>query len=408
MSSDTLDGGEGDDVLTGGGFIDIDTFIFGGGNDIITDYGISDRISLGNDIDSFATDEYGNLTLYTENGSLTIQNGVGMNISFLTGNKTTSSLFSAEGLFNKKYTAVTLNSSTKNFNAVNYFKLVTIDGSSTDGVEITGNAKNNLITGGDGDDVLTGGGGKNTFICSGGADTVTDYKTGKDKVSLGSDFEIQGVTLDSGVTIDFDDEDSLRIENAGRNTKVSLVTTTITKNGKSKSVTATVYFDDDRIFDKPTDVAATKVTVTSDNGDFSDDTVYKKLKSITALEDLEGVEINGNKLANSIVGSGGDDILQGYDGNDTLWGGNGDDTFIYQISKKSGKDTICDYEDDELLQILDANGKETGFKKSSFNKHTLTLTLDKGSIVFKNIDADTSFNINGDTYRINGKKLEAD
>ena len=46
MSSDTLDGGEGDDVLTGGGFIDIDTFIFGGGNDIITDYErISDHCS---------------------------------------------------------------------------------------------------------------------------------------------------------------------------------------------------------------------------------------------------------------------------------------------------------------------------------------------------------------------------
>lgn len=55
----------------------------------------------------------------------------------------------------------------------------------------------------------------------------------------------------------------------------------------------------------------------------------------------KAIKVVGNSLTNSMVGG---------TGNDSLWGGDGEDAFIYMSGE--GKDVICDFDDDDMLQIL--------------------------------------------------------
>ncbi|MBR0288442.1 MAG: hypothetical protein IJQ82_05635, partial [Selenomonadaceae bacterium] len=121
---------------------------------------------------------------------------------------------------------------------------------------------------------------------------------------------------------------------------------------------------------------------------------------------------NGNDY---LVGGAGKDIIYGQNGNDTLWGGagndtlyggSGKDTFIYKPGE--GTDTIFDYQSGDMLQILKSNGSTGGsFTKSSFSSGKLALTVSGGGkIVFDNVNATDTFNINGATYKISGKTLK--
>ncbi|MBR3497512.1 MAG: hypothetical protein IKO05_00790 [Selenomonadaceae bacterium] len=57
-----------------------------------------------------------------------------------------------------------------------------------------------------------------------------------------------------------------------------------------------------------------------------------------------------------------------------------------------------------MLQILDA-----GFTNSSFKNGKLTIAVDGGGhVIFQNVSASDTFNINGTTYSISGKKLSAE
>ena len=85
----------------------------------------------------------------------------------------------------------------------------------------------------------------------------------------------------------------------------------------------------------------------------------------------------------------------------TLTGGDGSDTFIY--SKGDGKEVIFGFGDADMLEIVGLNGAVTG----KFNSAGTKLTVKVGSravAVLKDFTAST-FNINGDTYRVDGKTL---
>ena len=115
--------------------------------------------------------------------------------------------------------------------------------------------------------------------------------------------------------------------------------------------------------------------------------------------------IFGNKGADTLVGSSGNDSLWGGAGNDSLYGGAGKDTFIYKPGE--GTDTIFDYQNGDILQILKSDGSEGGsFTDFSFKNSTLTLSVDGGgSVIFNGVKKSSTFNINGDSYKISSSKL---
>ena len=108
----------------------------------------------------------------------------------------------------------------------------------------------------------------------------------------------------------------------------------------------------------------------------------------------------------SLHGGDGKDILSGGSGNDTLIGSTGDDIFIYKPNE--GTDTIMDYKAGDILQILKADGSAGGsFTSSSFKSNNLTLAISGGGkVIFDNVSATDSFNINGTIHTISGKKLK--
>ena len=112
---------------------------------------------------------------------------------------------------------------------------------------------------------------------------------------------------------------------------------------------------------------------------------------------------NGN---DKLYGNDGKDTLWGGVGNDSLYGGNGNDTFIYKPGE--GTDTIFDYKNGDLLQILKSDGSKGGtFSKANFSGGDLTLTINGGGkVIFDGVSAGDKFNINGKQYTISGKTLK--
>ena len=163
------------------------------------------------------------------------------------------------------------------------------------------------------------------------------------------------------------------------------------------------------------------LTVTNETS--SPVTVDAKVKIIDASTRTKAITIAGNKLdntifggskADSIYGAAGDDKLYGGKGNDSLWGGagndslyggSGNDTFIYKPNE--GTDTIFDYQSGDMLKILNSDGTNGSFKKSKYSGDTLTLAINGGGkVIFDNVSATDTFNINGTTYKISGTKLK--
>ncbi|WP_156944260.1 Ig-like domain-containing protein [Bradyrhizobium sp. Ec3.3] len=248
---------------------------------------------------------------------------------------------------------------------------------------IIGNDAANVITGGFGNDVLTGGGGADTFVINSGdgSDVITDFTpgsaTGHDVVQLNgfaftsfNDIKVAMTQVGNDVYLALTSQDTLVF----RNTTISAFTSddfqlpgtlpvggTITSwiNGTSSSYivygTAAndkitpVHYNDTLVGWTGDDTyvignANQKIIENSGGGidsveAWSSYTLPANVENLTLMQGgLTGI---GNDLANRMVGSSGDDILDGAGGNDWLYGGAGNDTFIYKAG--SGNDTIADF-----------------------------------------------------------------
>lgn len=402
--ANTIIGGK-NSTLTGGAGNDL--FIYSGGKITITDYGVgSDKISLGSAYDTYSVNGNDVILGMGRNNSVTVADRVGKAITLVEGKTSTVNVYNEDGTFNSGMTSATLSGSS--FDATAYSKLVTISAAdSSRAVNIIGNAKANVIVGGNSNDTFTGGAGKDTFICGKGANVIMDYAA-EDKISLDLGVSLTDVSVSGqDATLKLSDGGTLKLVGVG-DKKVTVVESSINAKGKKVSTSATYVFEDRWLFNS----GKTAVTLTGANGDLSDKTVA----TITAGDTFSGKSITGNDKANNINGSdkgesilggnandklygnGSADTLWGGAGNDILYGGEGVDTFIYKPG--DGKDTIMDYESGELLTIMDST-----FKSSSFSKNILTLAIDNGSVTFKNVTSTTDFNINGTTYKVNGKTL---
>ena len=380
--NDTLISSEGDFEFTGGAGNDL--FIFGGGDDTITDYSQSDKVSLGSlTATGYEIDGDDLILEFDNNNALTIQNGKGKEITFA-GKKSTVNIYGNEGIFDGKKKSLTLAAGTEDsFSAAKLSKLVTIDGSQVEGeLTITGNKKANLIIAGKSNTTLNGGKGKDTLVGGEGEDVfIYDNKSGNktiqnynyedgDVISFGKGAEISQVTSKKGGVVLKVGSNTITIENTEK--------FNFTQGDETKTYNNKMLINGD------------SVTLSSDfKGTFSleENESYNHVsaelgkKTVNLIGDAGENILTGGKGKDTLNGGANQDTLDGGKGNDILWGGSDDaDTFIYRAG--DGTDTIMDYnyDDGDLLQILDKNGKEISnpIKKHLFDGDDLILSIKGG------------------------------
>ena len=147
-----------------------------------------------------------------------------------------------------------------------------------------------------------------------------------------------------------------------------------------------------------------KSTIRSGNGS---DTILSGgyFTSINAGGGNNSITISNTEGGNTIISGAGNNTVTAIGAGNSVIGGDGADVFLYTAD--TGKDYIYDFAVNDLLTILNADGSAGSFKNSSFKSGTLTLAIDGGGhVIFKGVTASDTFNINGTTYSIGGKKLK--
>lgn len=216
---------------------------------------------------------------------------------------------------------------------------------------IDGGSDDDSVGGGDGDDTLNGGTGNDTVVGGGGNDFL-DGGIGVDTLigGLGDDTYVVDNALDkveelSGqgtdlvkTTVDYvlrDNIENLELlagavkgtGNALANTLIGNAGENVLDGGLGADTLIGGLEDDTYLVDNALDQVQEAVGGGTD--------LVKSAVSYTLRDNLENLELiagnlqgTGNELANKIVGTAGNNLLQGGAGNDTLLGGVGDDELI--------------------------------------------------------------------------------
>lgn len=244
---------------------------------------------------------------------------------------------------------------------------------------ILGNGGANVITGGGGNDILTGGAGADTFAFKrgDGSDILTDFENGIDTVRLddhgfstfddvraamtqvGDDTYLALTSFDTLVfrdtlVSDFSAKDFAlpRIPpesqawiraNIGTEGADAMQGSASNERFEGKG-NADVYSggmgDDTYLIDNDEQQVIERAREGIDTVES-----YISYTLPNHVENLElltpGTTGTGNDLANRIIGSSGDDVLNGKGGNDYLFGGAGEDIFIFE--RGNGTDTVADF-----------------------------------------------------------------
>ena len=270
---------------------------------------------------------------------------------------------------------------------------------------LNGEAGNDSLYGGTGVDTLTGGAGNDVFIFGSrvGADVITDYTAGKDKIKLAGTNIISSSVSGSDVILSLGNGNSIRV-----------------KDGKNKNIT---------VIDKDGNTSThdyTNSTLRITNKNSSPLTLSSGVITATATTRTTAVKITGNGLANiiaggsgndtlyggagndSLAGNAGNDIIYGGAGNDSLWGNAGNDTLygdagadVFNYSNGEGKDVISGFENSDMLKIT---GTFSATYNSSKKEIYFKVASTSNAITLKNFSA-TTFNVNGDSYKISSTKL---
>ena len=246
--NDTLNGGTGNDTLTGGAGADV--FVYGknGGDDVITDYAIEDKIHIQSAKVSNVKTSNTDVILTVGNGKITVKGGKGKLITYVdsTGINYYPEATDKNVVVQGDTVNLLKNYTEETFNANNNIKTINASPVSQDLI-ITGNSGANVILGGFGhdtiiggknNDTLYGGDGDDVFVYDNGDgnDLIVDYGAG-DKISLAS-----GSVKSSAVKGDD------YIFTVGAN-KITI------KNGANKSITVADKNGTEKIYNQQGDVA---------------------------------------------------------------------------------------------------------------------------------------------------------
>lgn len=400
--------------------------------------------------------------LVSSKGDMTLTAAKKGTLAFTLGtdsNKATY-IFEDHAVYNSDKTAVSLIGSADDYSATNSSRstVVTINASQVDtAIKITGNDNANVIIAGDEDSTLNGGEGNDTLIGGEGEDIFV-YKNNQgndlirgydedhgDKISLVGGATVTDAVVDKNYSVVFTvGKNKLTVEDASYQ-----AVTFIDNKGTEKIFKDGVFYASD----------GKSVTVPASFSEKGETSFDNSVVTIDASAAKKGVELAGNSLDNSIVGSAkndtisgyggadtieggkgndelyggagddslvggdgndsleggagndelygdkgndklwggkGDDVLTGGKGSDSLWGDAGNDTFIY--TPGDGKDVIFGFDNGDTLTIDDFdvdNMKATVNKKGTEVK----IKIGAGSVTFKDFDADT-FHINDATYQL--------
>ena len=188
----TLNGGAGNDTLTGGAGADIFIYEKASGNDLITNYGAGDKISLGSDAKITDASTKNNVsTIKIGSNSVTINSADatfvsdGVETIYSGGIFTTNDTAKVYGSFSG---TIKLDAAITTADATLAKKAVTVQGSKAGDLikggaandKLYGNEGNDELYGGKGNDTLWGGAGNDEFIykANEGNDVIADYASG--------------------------------------------------------------------------------------------------------------------------------------------------------------------------------------------------------------------------------------
>ena len=396
---DTLSGAKGNDTLYGGEGADTFVYKTGDGKDYILDYDEEDIIQITSGTISNIATSGKNVVFTVGTGKITVKDAADKTVTYIDENGI-EHIYPEPVRWNSAKTMVEILEGYKeeSFDATDYAKLKTIDGSvASQGLEIIGNKLANKIIGTTEDDTLSGAKGNDTLYGGEGADTFV-YKTGDGKDYILDYDEEDIIQIASGPISNIATSDNDVVFTVGKGTIT-------VKDAADKTITYIDENDEEHIYPEPDEVlrwnsANTMVEILEGYEEESFGAAdYSKLKTIDGSAAFHGLEIIGNKIANKIIGTAEDDTLSGAKGNDSLWGGEGADIFLYETG--DGKDVIFGFDDNDMLEI-------TGTFTASYNKSKNEIAFKVGStanaITLRDFTA-TTFNINGDEYKIKDTKL---
>lgn len=358
---DVLDGGVGDDFLSGGN--ENDTYIFGlgYGHDTIDD-DLGNVLSGEFDIVNFTSGlEVADATLSRDNNDLTI--------SFVGGDQVTLlNQFSYGGLGSGSYDEIEeYHFSDGTIWSAAVVRELLLQGTNGDDV-IIGYGFNDTLDGGTGNDRLEGLDGSDLykFDIGYGQDIIYDHHSivsygNLDAIEFGSSITISNIEL----TRDADD----------------LV---FSIQGVTDSLTIEDNFEGSFGYYEIEEYHFSDGTI------WTIDDVKQQLisQSITSGNDIL-TGFGGDDFLNSgsgndtISGLSGDDLITGGLGNDVLEGGNGSDTYVYNLG--DGNDLITDtqsasYETDKLV-LHGINTSDVSLSVSTQDENDLILTLSDNSTI---------------------------
>lgn len=368
-------------------------------------------------------------TLKVNSGTITSTTLKGKDVTFKAGNASVTvagattkaiSIKDSRGSYTVSNTTIKLGKDFEgSMNATKFLPtVITIDGrAATGSVDITGNAKNNIIyagkaggtiKGGSGKDTITGGAGADYLYGGTGDDTITggagndeligEYGDDKLDGGAGNDALYGGDGSDrlfggtgsnelhggSGVDIfvysgegndivkDYTEEEDIIEFSGGAISKTETLKSnfvytfdtgkTLTlKNVAGKSIEVKTKNGSYELDSKGN--TANSIYLHSDYVGAFDMNAYASVEYVSAFETKGALNITGNAMDNYINGGNGDDCLNGGAGDDTLYGGKGNNILIGGQGKDTfridnqGNTTINDYTENEDLLSFYGNGK---------------------------------------------------
>ncbi len=265
-----------------------------------------------------------------------------------------------------------------------------------------------IITGGEGNDVLNGGSGNDTYVFNvgDGQDKISDDK-GANKIKFGAGISESNLQL---------------IRRSAYAIDIVLVDENGTPTGDQVKVenmfyslsTWVIEFSDGSVLNDFAYLESLPIVGTEGNdridGDEENDTISGLGGNDRIYGDYGDDILSGNEGDDKIQGSGGQDTLIGGQGNDTLKGGAGNDTYIFNLG--DGQDVITDKNGVNTLEF----GAGITAANLSFiaEKQNLKIVLldDQGNqigdqIVVKNMLKNASFAIDQITFA-DGSTLSQD